>query len=78
MVQVLCSPSVSNETIQMQNRILSEKTVCKQLGVSRVTLWRWENAGHMPRRRQIGPRRVGWLESELEAWLTSRPVTGEG
>ena len=28
---------------------------------------------------KIGPRKVRWLESEIEAWLASRPrATGEG
>ena len=36
---------------------------------SRVTLWRWENECLFPKRHKIGPRRVGYLESELRAWV---------
>lgn len=59
--------------MQVSNRLLSEKDVLKLTGISRATLWRWQQAGDFPQRRQIGPRRVAWLESELDAWLTSRP-----
>lgn len=59
--------------MQQPEKYLTEKVVCDRVGISRVTLWRWQQEGTFPKRRQIGPRRVAWLESELNAWLTSRP-----
>lgn len=41
--------------------------------ISARTLRRWEKDGKFPRRRQIGPRRVGWLASEVAEWVASRP-----
>ena len=33
---------------------------------------RLENQGKFPRRVQVGPNRVSWLESEVEAWVATR------
>jgi prophage regulatory protein len=56
-------------------RIIRRKDLLAQLGISEVTLWRWEQAGTFPRARRLGPRRVGYLESEVSAWIASRPTT---
>lgn len=44
--------------------------------VSRATIDRWERDGLFPRRRQLGPRRVGWPADEVAAWAASRPAVG--
>ena len=54
------------KTIQVNN-------LCEMLSVSRSTLWRLEKMGELPPRRKITNRTVGWLESEIEEWLKSRP-----
>ena len=56
----------------MQERILDKRDVSEVTGVSTVTLWRMEKAGQFPRRRQITPGRVGWLQSEVLQWIESR------
>jgi prophage regulatory protein len=33
---------------------------------------RLEKAGRFPKRVQLGPCRVGWVESEVMAWLVAR------
>jgi len=55
-----------------RDKILGRKDVCDTAGISSVTLWRLERAGRFPKRRQLSARRVGWLESEVQAWLQSR------
>ncbi|MCH9650809.1 MAG: AlpA family phage regulatory protein [Deltaproteobacteria bacterium] len=54
-------------------RIVRVNELSERLGVSRVTLWRWERKGLLPRKLRLGPNTVGWLESEIEEWLSSRP-----
>lgn len=44
--------------------------------VSRATLDRWEASNLFPRRRQLGPRRVGWDAAEVATWAASRPAVG--
>ncbi|QQQ52399.1 MULTISPECIES: helix-turn-helix transcriptional regulator [Pseudomonas] len=60
--------------MQEHDKFLSTKTVCSTLSISRITLWRWQRDGIFPPCRYIGPRRVAWLESEVKAWMVSRPV----
>ncbi|MBM1204354.1 AlpA family phage regulatory protein [Pseudomonas sp. WS 5086] len=47
----------------------SKKQVCGRLGVSPVTLWRWVCSGHFPKAIQLGPRRIAWRSSVVEAFL---------
>lgn len=35
-----------------------------------------ERAGNFPRKRQLSGRRTGYLVAEIEAWASSRPVSG--
>ena len=61
------------------SRIVRTKELTERLGISRVTLWRWERQGRVPRKRQLGPNTVGWLESEIEAWFaTTAPSDIDG
>ena len=43
-------------------------------GLSRTTRWRLEKQNLFPKRRQISAGTVGWLESEVLAWLAERAV----
>jgi predicted DNA-binding transcriptional regulator AlpA len=51
------------------SRVVRPDELAERLGVSRVTLWRWERAGQLPAKRRIGPNVVGWLESEIDEWF---------
>ncbi|NJL30049.1 MAG: AlpA family phage regulatory protein [Thermoanaerobaculia bacterium] len=55
-------------------KILRTNTVAEMLGISRATLWRWARRGLLPPRRIVGPNTVGWVESEILAWLEARPL----
>jgi len=48
------------------------------LGLHFVTVMRMEAAGQFPPRRQLSDGTVGWLRSEVEAWLEARPVATGG
>lgn len=57
----------------MQNlKLLRIGEVCQRVGYSRVWLYRLERNGHFPARVQIGPNRVGWLASEVDAWIAAK------
>ena len=59
------------------SRIMRANELAKLLGVSRVTVWRWEREGRIPKKRQLGPNVVGWLESEIDEWWASKHSEGE-
>ena len=58
----------------MIDKFLSKNTVDEISGLSNVTRWRMEKRGEFPKRRQISPNRVAYLESEVLAWMESRPI----
>jgi prophage regulatory protein len=53
-------------------RYLRQPEVLTRVGVSWMTLVRWERADTFPKRRKLGPNVVAWLESEIDAWCASR------
>lgn len=55
-------------------RILRAAELAECLGISRVTLWRWEREGRIPPKRIVGPNVIGWLESEIDEWMASLPT----
>ena len=53
-------------------RFIREPEVQRLTGLSRTTRWRMERQGRFPQRRQLTPRAVGWLVSDIEDWIQSR------
>ena len=60
------------------DRFLRQPEVLQRIGVSWVTILRWEKQGLFPRRRKIGPRLVAWLESDINQWVTDRGASVQG
>ncbi|KAB2910277.1 MAG: AlpA family phage regulatory protein [Hyphomicrobiaceae bacterium] len=54
-------------------QFLSMKEVCRLTGFSRTHIYRLERAGAFPRRRKLSLNKIGFLRSEVEAWVHSRP-----
>lgn len=56
------------------DRVLSTaQTRVKCGNVARNTLCNWVEKQDFPKPVQLSPSRIGWLESEVDAWLASRP-----
>jgi len=53
-------------------RILSKKDLRQLVLYSPAHIDRLEKAGRFPKRVQLGPCRVGWIESEILGWLQER------
>lgn len=59
----------------METMVLRRKQVAALLNVSLATLWRWGQAGGFPCPVPLGPpgsRCVGYLKSDVEAWMANR------
>lgn len=54
------------------NKINRLKTVQAATGLSRSTIYLMMRAGTFPKNIQLGARAVGWLESDVQAWIDSR------
>ena len=53
-------------------RILSKRQVKELVLYSPQHIARLEKAGQFPKRVQLGPSRVGWVEEEVLEWLRER------
>ena len=56
--------------------ILRLPQVKARTGVSRSGLYAGIKEGNFPAPVAIGPRAVGWLESDITEWIESRPRAG--
>lgn len=52
--------------------ILRRKQVEARTGLSRSTIYARVADGTFPKPVHIGPRAVGWVESEISDWLNTR------
>lgn len=59
------------------DRILRRPEVERVVGACERAIRDWEANGQFPRRFQLAPdgRAVGWLESEVMAWLAKRAAS---
>jgi prophage regulatory protein len=53
-------------------RFLSKKQVRETVLYSPAHIARLEQAGKFPKRIQLGPGRVGWVEDEVQEWMRHR------
>lgn len=56
-------------------RILRLPQVMEIVGVSRSTIYLWIQQENFPRPLKLSVRRVGWLESDVMAWIRSKSNT---
>ena len=59
----------SNDSIHRLNSVIV------RVGLSKATLYKMIKAGSFPASKRLGLRSVGWLESDLKAWIESRTST---
>ncbi len=58
--------------IQSALTILRRKQVEARTGLSRSTIYDRIKAGTFPAPISLGEKAVGWIESEIDAWLNAR------
>jgi prophage regulatory protein len=56
----------------MANSILRLPEVKARVGLSRSTLYLRIGEGTFPKPISLGARAVGWLESDIEAWVSKQ------
>ena len=59
-------------------KVIRHADVCKKLGISAASLFEMISRGDFPKPFPIIPqgRSVGWLESEVDAWIMQRALGG--
>ncbi len=56
----------------VETRILRLKKVISRTGRSRSSIYADIKRGEFPKPISIGKRAVGWIESEIDDWISSR------
>lgn len=56
----------------IKSKFLRPSEVEKLTSLSAVTLWRLRSRGEFPQSVQLSPGRVGYLASDVDAWMTAR------
>lgn len=59
------------EAFGMAPKILRLPAVAARTGLSRSTIYQRVADGHFPKPVNLGVRAVGWLESEIDEYLTA-------
>ncbi|MCY4239066.1 MAG: AlpA family phage regulatory protein [Rhodospirillaceae bacterium] len=62
--------------LSANDRLLDREEVSARTGLPRSTIYRLMSEGNFPLNIRVGARAVRWSETELEAWLASRPRYG--
>lgn len=55
-------------------KVMRRKQVQEAVGLSKSTLYAMIRAGDFPAPIRLGARAVGWLESEVEEWITRQAL----
>jgi prophage regulatory protein len=58
-------------------RLLDWQQLSPKVPYTRQHIGRLEKKGDFPRRVQVGPGRVAWLEDEVDAWIKARAAERE-
>ena len=67
------SPEIQrSERYAVKVLIFPDLKAVKGIPYSRMQLWRLEKVGRFPTRIRFSRSRVGWPESEIDAWLKSK------
>lgn len=56
----------------MSNKILRLPAVKAKTGLSRSTIYARASVGTFPASLSLGPNTVGWVESEIDAWINKQ------
>ena len=63
---------------QSAGRILRLPAVSQKTGMARATIYDWLNPksprydATFPKKRMLGVKSVGWIEAEIDEWLSQR------
>jgi len=58
------------------DRMLDIREVSRMVLYSRSSIYQMMSEDRFPKRVQLGPRRVGWWLSEIQAWIADKTAGG--
>lgn len=60
------------QQVKEQTAILRRKRVEARVGLGRSTIYKRVADGTFPKPISLGARAVGWIEAEVDAWLSNQ------
>jgi len=72
LVAVAPSAPDRKQAIGEPSRILRLPEVINRVGLRRASIYQHMSAGSFPKSISLGLRAVGWVESEIDAWVQMR------
>ncbi len=66
------------QSILREPAILRRKQVEIRTGLSRSTIYQYIKDGVFPKPVPLGPRAVGWIESDVSEWIATRVRIARG
>jgi len=69
---------MSDNTLALPERLLRRPDVERRTGFKRARIYALMRDGRFPLPVRIGDRAVAWRESDIAAWINSRPLAREG
>ena len=69
--------AVLNNTSSPTTKIIRMRALTERVGLSKSEIYRRIKSGSFVKPVSLGPRAVGWLESDVSAWLESLSRRGE-
>ncbi|MES1192437.1 MAG: AlpA family transcriptional regulator [Steroidobacter sp.] len=57
----------------MVEKVLKLPEVIQRTGKKKTPIYAGAKSGEFPKPIKLGKRAVGWKESDIEAWIASRP-----
>jgi prophage regulatory protein len=61
-----------SQAIQNKHSVLRLSQVMFKSGLSRSSIYQQISEGTFPKQFNLGPRAVGWLESDIQEWINVR------
>ena len=65
----MANPIQRDPVPKPEGRIVRLKEVVRMVGLSRSTVYSYLSEGKFPKPRSLGPRSVGWLDTEIHDWI---------
>jgi prophage regulatory protein len=59
-------------------RILRLPDVISRVGLKRASIYQYVSDGNFPKPVSLGPRAVGWIETEIDLWIFKRVQISRG
>jgi prophage regulatory protein len=66
------SAAPAGQNASTPERFLTMAELCRLLPACRQSIYDWIKAGTFPKPYKLGPKKIGFLQSEIAAWQRSR------